>query len=616
MTDEIDMGGDELPTFAELSGECPDDVAATVPVPAKKGGKGRAKAEGAGDGLMGGTPMPRVGKLEKARASKAATVKPGERAVPAFNPAVYAEDRLDAWWQNGSNTYYIRNKKQISGDDGWLELNGSQLDEELMSLGLRVKDFEEGGLSEVQKVKLYIRRNRAMETSLCLAGYDAGVYTIQGQRILVRKSAQWIEPKKGDWPILAEILERMFVTPLEGEGEQPLNFLGYLDAKLGREKGRARAREVWKLLAFEKEGDCGWFLNQRVIFLSWLKLRLDVYRTLRKDGMALKRNAQALVMAGAQDAGKGFLQNYIITPLLGGRQGLPEDVLFGRSAFNKDLFGTEHLSMEEMPTETTMASRLLFGEMLKSMVTKSLVKYHPKGKDGINLTPVWTISISVNDDADRLRAFPPVTNDLADKILMLHAGSGAMPSSTVGHEEYVKFGRSVEAELPAFLHYLLHEFQIPTCLLDGRFGMLAFHAPDLVKALFDDTPAGSFLELLCDSRFGASGMLAHNLWGYEATVDCKWVKKHMPGFASATDEEIKARVWTGKAHELQAILEAEENTLHRHARDLFKYNRVERLLGRLEQEEPSRAKAGRTRFERFWCIVSPMEDDVAVTKVA
>lgn len=359
----------------------------------------------------------------------------------------------------------------------------------------------------------------------------------------------------------------------------------------------------------------GWFLNQRVIFLSWLKLRLEVYRERRKDGVALIRNAHALVMAGPQDAGKGFLQNHVITPLLGGRQAMPEDVLFGRTAFNKELFGAEHLSMEEMPTKTTMADRLLFGEMLKSMVTKTLAKYHPKGKDGVNLTPVWTISISVNDDADRLRAFPPVSNDLADKIQMLHAGSGAMPASTVGHEEYVKFGQSVAAELPAFLHYLLHEFEIPKCLLDGRFGMLAFHAPDLVKALFDDTPAGSFLELLCDSRFGASE-LAHNLWGYEVAVDCKWVRKHMPGFASATDEQIKARVWTGKAHELQAILEAEENSLHRHARDLFKYNRVERLLGRLEQEEPSRAKAGRTRFERFWCIASPMEDDAAVAQVA
>ena len=57
-----------------------------------------------------------------------------------------------------------------------------------------------------------------------------------------------------------------------------------------------------------------------------------------------------------RDSGKSRLQN-LITPLLGGRVANPYHYMTGKSNFNSELFGAEHLMIEDEPASTRIEAR-------------------------------------------------------------------------------------------------------------------------------------------------------------------------------------------------------------------------------------------------------------------
>ncbi len=57
------------------------------------------------------------------------------------------------------------------------------------------------------------------------------------------------------------------------------------------------------------------------------------------------------------------------------------------------------------------------------------------------------------------------------------------------------FWEGVKKEIPAFV-YFLQNFEIPVGLEDSRFGISAFHHPDLVSTVKDMSPETQLLELI------------------------------------------------------------------------------------------------------------------------
>ena len=565
------------------------------------------------------TPTPRVrtGRIVKPDPKRPATIVPASEAdqrEDGFNPQLYAETLLQAYWLNGSKKYFLHQNNPARGEAAWLELGPDEMKEELLAFGLLEKPAPGETISQIQSVMRYIRNNRTIEITLSLAGWDTGVYIMNNQKVLIRTSAEWIDPKPGDWSTLDAIFQGLFCRTIDA-GTMPSQFLGYLDPYLTRDRGRIRAMEIWRQLVKPSEtNEEEWIMDQSDIFFSWLKLRLEVYTSGRKRGHALLRNAQMLTIAGPANAGKGLLQNLILTPIFGGRIGDPAGVLFGKTDFNKDLFAAELLSMEEMPASTKSVDRKQFAEQLKNFLTRIYQRFHPKGKDGVMLSPIWTMVSSLNDDDDSLRAFPPITNDLADKLHLLHVSMCQMPMPTTTHTEYTAFAEQISKELPAFLDWLMHTYEIPKCLLGGRFGMLAFHAPELVKALFDDTPAGNLLDLIDTSRF--SSVPSDTTVWTEGIDDRKLpalnlCRKTHPTLKNIPEAELKNYLWVGQAHELSTLLEKEDNSQHRSARDLFKYSTPARLLKRLAIEVPHRVRPGRTGKQRLWFITAPPSETEA-----
>jgi hypothetical protein len=267
-----------------------------------------------------------------------------------------------------------------------------------------------------------------------------------------------------------------------------------------------------------------------------------------------------LILAGPNNSGKSFIQFGIITPLLGGREFDPTDFFKNDSGFNKHMMASEHLAIHEFAFPLDNMSRLILSEKLKKIVANDSQTYHPKGRDAMTMHPQLRLSISINDNPEKIRALPPMNNDLLDKVVMLRLrGDIPMPMPTNSDEEEGEFARCVRAQLPAFVHFVLH-WQPPEAIAVGRFGMKTWQHPELVDMLWEQEPVSRFAHLLDRALFPAE--VSHP-WPAEA----KW----------------------GKSAALEEQLTAEETKFAQQFRTMFKSPGIcSQYLGILHKKETER----------------------------
>jgi hypothetical protein len=208
--------------------------------------------------------------------------------------------------------------------------------------------------------------------------------------------------------------------------------------------------------------------------------------------------AQILVLVGPPDTGKSVFQNLIVTPLLGGRVAKPYPYMVGRTDFNEDLFESEHLKCDDETPPRDHETRMLYASELKKLAADEYHWCQGKGKKAITLPPFWRVTVSINDDPDYLPAIPVNDDTLKDKMIILKT----YPNATVRLVEKLggkeSFADKIQEELPAYLYWLLYEFQIPKELQDTRYGLKAFQHPEIVEAVEETTPQMQLLAGLED----------------------------------------------------------------------------------------------------------------------
>ena len=91
---------------------------------------------------------------------------------------------------------------------------------------------------------------------------------------------------------------------------------------------------------------------------------------------------------------------------------------------------------------------------------------------------------------------PFIDDALSDKVILLRAHKRPLPRAPKGVEERLAFRKDLEAQLPAFKHFLLNEFQCPEELRHGRFGVVAYQDPDLFKKINGISREDEFQNLL------------------------------------------------------------------------------------------------------------------------
>lgn len=376
-----------------------------------------------------------------------------------------------------------------------------------------------------------IQKTKDVEYAGPLAGHPVGSYDVEGKRVLVTSAAKHIQPVPGPWDTLEALLRGMLIPDPDAD--------------------------------VDSVGE-----SQLCIFYSWLKVAVLSLRANKR------RPGQVLVIAGPPACGKSLVQN-LITKLFGGRSAKPYQYLSGATQFNSELFHAEHLMIEDEAASFELRVRRALGANLKGLVVNSSQRCHPKGREALTLYPIWRATVTLNDEAESLMVLPPLDESLQDKLTLFRAYRKEMPMPTSTLEEWAEFSDRLTADLPGFLHYLIHQWQIPTDMIDSRYGVKHFHHPELLAMMNVLSPETKLLELIDVKLF---------------TV--------LPGQS--------CEAWEGRSAELETMLTGPNSTVSYEARKLLIFNSAcGQYLGRLKLQHPDRISSSVLHGYTYWLIQPP-----------
>lgn len=431
---------------------------------------------------------------------------------------------IEAHYDSGRKSYWIKNSR-----GGWIEVAEQGLRKLLRAQGLRNKAQEGEKLSQVDEKLVEIITTQDVAYAGALAGHGSGITECCGSRILVTSSPKLIPPVRGRWPVLRSFLAALLV-------DESYDQLPYL--------------------------------------YGWLKV---AYQALCKGAW---RPGQALGLAGPRNCGKSLLQ-LLITEILGSRAAKPYRYMSGRTDFNGDLFGAEHLAIEDEHSSTDLRARRHLGAQIKQLTVNKIQSCHDKGRRAISLAPFWRVSISVNDEPEAMMVLPPMSDSeqdsLSDKLFLLRALKAEMPMPTKEQAEQEAFWQTLVSELPAFI-YFLDRYKIPENLRDGRFGIKTWHHPKLLAALDTLAPETRLRALVDEVIF-------------------------RDAFLDGTDTKIAKApiIWKGTSEQLERRLLASD--FKTEAQRLLSFpNATGTYLGRLAAKPTARVEADRGANYRGWII--------------
>jgi hypothetical protein len=412
----------------------------------------------------------------------------------------------------------------------WIKVNDSAAKSFIAEHAYSKAAAAQGTNSEVEKCLLEIQDKQGVAYVGPLAGHMAGVYPTGDNRILVINSPRFITPQPGQWPTLAALFEGMF---LDGE------------------------------------------LDQRPYFYGWLKNGLESFRQRRWKA------SQLFAMAGPAGSGKSLTQN-LITAIFGGRSSKPYQFMMGGTQFNSHMFGSEHLMLEDESESVDIRSRRHFAANIKTILTGRDQNCHAKHREALILNPIWRMSLSLNDDPERLQVLPPLDSDVRDKIIIVKVRKCEMPMATGSSRDDERFWNQMVSELPAFVHYL-DNWGVPEAVADSRYGIGSFHHPEIVEKLEQTSPELRLLEFIDRELFSRTDRIY---------------------------QEAGREPWEGTAVELETRLTNYPSQITNEARKLLTWqNSCGTYLGRLQDSQNGQALGRITSRKRngqtLWTIQPP-----------
>ena len=488
----------------------------------------------------------------RGKAQKNADGKADFTAGSAAGPAVFDPEKLSSapslyWEADSGDSFLVEN---MQGTNALTERTWDRWPKNAVKILLRqnfwiaLKAREGEFVSDFERLLLYVRQNRMVDLAThSIAGYEAGLHEVFGSKLLVRRSSKVVKPLPGNCNDIRCFIESR------------------LDLDDGSQTGGVR---------------------QAVYFHGWARASLEA----RLNGSPRHwRPGQLLIFAGEADTGKSRLQHDVITPLLGGRSANPGPYLFGDTDFNAELASAEHLLMEDPASGTRSFDRVHFGEMLKQLVVGDTFRLHRKKEDALTVCPFLRLTISVNNDPDKMRVLPLLTPDMREKVMLFLVSDAPIPFSLDTMDERAAFVALLESQIPAYAWWLLNEFRLPAGLFHKRYGVRQWLHPTLARELFDDTPASELLALIDAARWDGG------------VVDGQQSLWELPSKSNAEG------MWEDGHIELERVLL--NSTVSKEAERLTRKFKIERLLSRLMKDEPDRVMQHRTSVQRRWKILAP-----------
>lgn len=364
---------------------------------------------------------------------------------------------LNAYYEAPKRAYWVEDRAS-----DWIIVDKETFKLRLNRIGYSSRRAEGQLISAADNIVLRTQDEQNVQYVGPLAGHQKGVHHICGNKVLVTCSPQLVVPVKGEWRLLAQVINQQLKTPT---------------------------------------------LDQTPYFHGWMQLS---ERGLRAGHISY---APALTLAGRKGCGKSLLQD-IITEVLGGRSAKPYRYMAGKSEFNHDLFIAEHQIIADEQPFTDTRSRVQFGSQIKQITATVERSCHGKGRDAINLKTFMRLSISINDELHNLQMLPPLNDDsLQDKFILLHCHKHPMPMPAGTPEQKDAFWKALKAEIPAYVHWLQNEFVIPDYAVDHeRHGVMPYLHPGLMARLDSIAPETKLLALTDQVIFADPALSSISEW--------------------------------------------------------------------------------------------------------
>lgn len=313
---------------------------------------------------------------------------------------------------------------------------------------------EDGEMSPAEACLLEIQNDRRADYAGPICGRHAGLFEESGRAILATTSPPIIEPEKPK-PLPGPL--GLFFSGLLGEGQDSL-----ADLQLG-------------------------------LFVGWLK---QFRRALKDPSIHLPGHLLGLI--GPRDCGKSLGQD-MVSLLGGGRSTDASSWLQGRSDFNSQLWGVEHLILSDANLEDDARVKKAFRDTIKGIVANPVYSLTRKYADEISLRPIWRISLSANDDAQSAGVIPSPVADpsLADKVLYLKCYAPREPFHGDDPQDRQRFWNSLCDDIPNFLG-LVEAFEVDEEWQKSRFGVKEWIHPDIATLLDASNPDREIIDFLED----------------------------------------------------------------------------------------------------------------------
>ncbi|QYY36865.1 BT4734/BF3469 family protein [Ruficoccus sp. ZRK36] len=369
--------------------------------------------------------------------------RPGEYGFKICElPLVKASCLFEEAYRNGwsPEVYYENSSNRywlMDADSKFRTYTQSHLTDQLKRYGL---DGEQAA-----SVARSARFRFSLDCVLNVAGMPKGLNEMNGKKLLVPRGPNLIEPHQGEW----ETIKAIFVGML---GE-----------------------------------------TQYEYFIWWLALSLQ---SLYGGNW---QPAQVLALVGPTASAKSLTQS-ILTLLFGGTEARVMQAVSGSTPFNGDWAEAAHLVIEDEFSDNNKSTRDRIKERVKEIAVNRRHRIHPKGKDAIDVTPFWRLTISCNPVPESLAVMPHLDESSMNKISILGTKRFEMPMPAATAKEKEKLWSAVRREAPALIHDLLSWGNPPAHLRDeeNRFDLAAYHDEGVKRMIEDMSQEFELLNLIID----------------------------------------------------------------------------------------------------------------------
>lgn len=249
---------------------------------------------------------------------------------------------------------------------------------------------------------------------------------------------------------------------------------------------------------------CRMFGNEAPLLLGWLKgayIRQLNYAAEARGKSAPYRKVASQTLAIAGDPGTGkthVLLDIIVVGLLGCYTNMPAAWLTGDSRFNDWALDSNIWVADDGVSLQSMQKRKYAATILKNAGYSSKLTIECKNKAVINLPYPCERIFVVNLQDYALRALPAYEEN-QDKYLFLH-NSGPSGLADEWGGDYDRMKQELTATMPAFAHFLLHEYQLPEwTVTDTKHHTVAdwgYMSPSVLKALSEQDETGILMARL------------------------------------------------------------------------------------------------------------------------